>query len=221
MGTIAPEMGADKNSSTLGTVLFGKTRRLVLALTFGKPEEAFYVRQVARYAATGNGVVQRELEQLASCGILTRRVSGRQVYFQANSGCPIFQELRALVVKTAGVSDVVREALAPIAGRVSMALIYGSFAAGRQGERSDVDVLVVGEVAFAEVVESLASAQERIGRDVNPTVYSPADFRSRLAARHHFLDRVLKEPKVFLIGDAHELERLASERMAGRAHSKR
>ncbi len=211
-------MSATGKSTSLGTLLFGKTRRAVLALTFGRPEEAFYVRQVARYAATGNGVVQSELEQLAAVGILTRRPSGRQVYYQANPECPIFQELRTLVVKTAGVAEVLREALVPLADHIQAAFVYGSFAAERQGPKSDVDVMVIGDANLSEVVEALAPAQERLGREINPTVYPPAEFRTKAHAGHSFLTAVIRGPKVFLIGDVHELEGLAEKRVARRAH---
>ncbi|MGC8723792.1 MAG: nucleotidyltransferase domain-containing protein [Acidobacteriota bacterium] len=213
-------MSATGRPTSLGTLLFGKTRRAVLALTFGRPEEAFYVRQVARYAATGNGVVQRELEQLAAVGILTRRPSGRQVYYQANPDCPIFQELRTLVVKTAGVADVLRDALLVLADHIQTAFLYGSFAAERQGPRSDVDVMVIGDVTLSRVVEALAPAQERLGREINPTVYPPAEFSAKAASGHAFLAAVIRGPKVFLIGDADELERLVEKRMARRARPK-
>jgi predicted nucleotidyltransferase len=219
-GIIAPVMGAMRKTPSLGTLLFGKTRRAVLALAFGRPEEAFYVRQVARYAATGNGVVQRELEQLAAVGILTRRPSGRQVYYQANPDCPIFKELKTLVVKTAGVVDILREALLPLAGSIQCAFIYGSFAAERQGARSDVDVMVIGDAPFKKVVGALATAQESLGREVNPTVYPLKEFRAKAASGHAFVATVIRGPKIFLTGDAHELEGLVKKRVACRARAK-
>ena len=205
---------------SLGTLLFGKTRRAVLVLAFGRPEEAFYVRQVARYAATGNGIVQRELEQLAAVGILTRRPSGRQVYYQANPDCPIFHELRTLVVKTAGAADVLREALLLLGNHIQTAFLYGSFAAERQGPKSDVDVMVVGDVTLSKVVEALAPAQEHLGREINPTVYPPTEFRAKAAGGHAFLSAVIQGPKIFLIGDADELEGLVEKRVARRARRK-
>lgn len=221
IGTIAPEMSAMGRPTSLGTLLFGKTRRAVLALTFGRPEDAFYVRQVARYAATGNSMVQRELEQLAAVGILTRRPSGRQVYYQANPDCPIFQELRTLIVKTAGVAEVLREALLPLADHIQTAFLYGSFAAERQGSRSDVDVMVIGDVTLSKVVEALAPAQERLGREINPTIYPLKEFRAKAAAGHAFVAAVIRGPKIFLIGDVHELEGLVEKRVARRARPKR
>jgi predicted nucleotidyltransferase len=199
---------------TLASVLFGRARLSVLSLTYGHPEEAFHLRRIARFAGIGMGVVQRELKTLSGAGILERTVEGRQVYFQANRGCPIFNEIRGIVAKTAGVADIIRDALAGLGARISVAFVFGSVARGAERRDSDVDVLVVGDVSFAEVVDSLAKAQERIGREVNPTVYPLREFRQKVGARQHFLTRVLAGPKVFLVGDERDLARLAKERLA-------
>jgi predicted nucleotidyltransferase len=119
--------------------------------------------------------------------------------------------LRGLVVKTVGVADTLRAALAGLAERIQVAFIYGSVAKGQERRASDVDVMVIGEVSFAEASEALGGSQKTIGREVNPSVYAPADFRAKLAAKHHFLSSVLKSDKIFLIGGERELARLAKK----------
>jgi predicted nucleotidyltransferase len=210
-------MGTNEKQGDLAAALFGKTRREVLALLFSHADESFYLREVVRRVRAGTGAVQRELQRLADVGILVRLVRGRQVYYQANRQCPVFPELQGLLVKTVGVADVLRAALAGLADRIRIAFLYGSMAKGSARSGSDVDVLIVGDVAFAEVVSALGSAQERLARDVNPSVYPPSEFYRKLAHRHHFLSSVLREPKVFLLGDEHELARLAKGGMAGGA----
>jgi len=167
--------------------------------------------QLIQHAGLGRGSVQRELEFLARAGIARRTVHGRQVYFQANPACPIFPELRSLVVKTSGVADVLRAAFAPLASRIRVAFVYGSVARGEERRASDVDVMVVGEATFSEVVDALASAQDALGREVNPTVYPPDEFRAKINAKHHFLVTIIKGDKLFLIGDQRELGRLAKK----------
>lgn len=202
MSTLTP-------SPSAGLILFGKTRRAVLALLYGRPEEDFYLREIVRAAGTGVGAVQRELRLLAGAGIVRRRVRGNQVYFQANPESPIFRELRGLVLKTAGLADVLRAALAPLAERTRAAFIYGSIAHGEERPGSDVDLLIVGDLTFAEAVSILGPAQETLGREVNPAVYPPGEFRKKLKAGHHFLKNVQNEPKIFVAGDERELKRLA------------
>ena len=215
--TIVSNMGTALASSSLSAALFGQTRRAILALLYGHPDEAYYLRQLARSGGLGLGAVQREVKRLTEAGILRRAVRGHQVYYQADPECPVFAELKGLVVKTAGAVDVLREALAPMAGRIKVAFIFGSVARFRQRNGSDVDLMVVGEVSFGDVVTALAIAQETLGREINPTVYSTAEFRSKLRARHHFLSGVLKNEKVFVVGDEHELARLGPVRLADRA----
>jgi predicted nucleotidyltransferase len=162
------------------------------------------------------GGVQREVKRLAEAGIIRRTVRGRQVYYQANPECPVFGELKGLVVKTAGAADVLRDALAPLAQRINVAFIYGSVARLGQKSGSDVDLIVIGDVSFGDVVSALRTAQETLSREINPSVYLPAEFKSKLKARHHFLSSVLRNEKVFVMGDEHELARLGPVRVAHR-----
>jgi predicted nucleotidyltransferase len=199
------------------TVLFGSTRRRVLGWLLGHADEAFYLRQIVRQTGAGVGAVQRELEQLTSAGLLHRTVEGRQVYFQANRDAPIFPELQGLFAKTAGLVDVLREALMPLGDRVRVAFVFGSGARGELRASSDIDLLVVGDAPFSDVVGALAHAQERLGRDVNPTVYPSAEFRTKLRTKHHFLTAVLSEPRMFIIGGDDELAGLGAKRLADKA----
>lgn len=215
LGTVVPRMGT--TDDLLAEVLFGRTRRAVLGLLFEQPDAAFYVREVARHVRAGQGAVHRELQRLARAGVVQRTQRGRQVFFQAERGCPVFAELRALVAKTTGALSVVRGVLAPLAGRVRAAFVYGSFARGEQRPGSDIDLCIVGDVTFGAVVRQLAPAQEQLGREINPTVYSAAEFGRKAAAREHFVSALLSGPRRFLIGDDDELGRMAAKRLAGGA----
>jgi predicted nucleotidyltransferase len=210
-------MGTALSDSNLSTALFGRTRRAILAQLYGHPDEAYYLRQLVRSAGLGLGAVQREVARLAGAGIIQRTARGRQVYYQANPACPLFAELKSLVVKTAGVGEVLREALFPLADRIKVAFIYGSVARTEQKSNSDVDLMVIGDVGFSDVVSALGSAQKTLGREINPTVYSPGEYRAKIKAGHHFLTSVRKNEKVFVIGDEHEFEGLDSIRLAERA----
>lgn len=195
------------------TLLFGLTRRRLLAWLLGHPDSSFYLRQLARQAGTAVGATKRELELLTAAGIVTRTVDGRQVYFQANRACPIFPELQSLFAKTAGLTDVIRTALEPLADHVYVAFIFGSAARGELRTGSDIDLMVVGTATFEQVVEAIADAQVRLGREINPTVYPTAEFTDKLSAGHHFLTRVLDEARLYVIGGDDELGRLGAQRL--------
>jgi predicted nucleotidyltransferase len=198
----------------LSKTLFSKTRRAVLSLLYSHVDDTYYLRQIVRAAGVGLGAVQRELKQLSDAGIIQRIVRGHQVYYQANPQCPVFIELKALVIKTVGIAGIIQAALTPLADRIRIAAIYGSIARSEEQRGSDVDLLVVGKVTFAEIISSLVEAQKTIGREINPTIYPPAEFRSKVGAGHHFLNSILRGPMFFLIGDKRELARLAKKPVA-------
>ncbi|HKI03057.1 MAG TPA: nucleotidyltransferase domain-containing protein [Thermoanaerobaculia bacterium] len=147
-------------------------------------------------------------------GIVTGSREGQQKYFRANPDCPIYPDLRGLVLKTSGVSEALREALRPLADRISLAFLFGSVAAGKENAASDIDLFVIGVVSLAELVEALSPVQNQIGREVNPVVYPVAELRDKLAQGHHFLISVFGGPTVLLMGDLRELEGLAQIRVA-------
>ena len=210
LGTNAPKMGTTSSMDRIGTTLFGKTQRALLALFFGRPEQLFYLRQIVRTAGIGQGTVQRELARWVAAGLLTRTRRGNQGCYQVNMASPVYAELKALTVKTAGMTDVLRDALTGLAERITVAFVHGSVARGTEQAGSDVDVVVVGDVSFADVVAALHDAQAALGREVNPTVYPAAEFRKKLLAGHHFLTTVLATPKLFLIGGERELKRMGA-----------
>jgi len=191
-------------------LLFGAYRRQVLSLLLLRPDESFYVREIGRLTGVPTGPLHRELKGLAESGLLARSVSGNQVRYRASRDCPIFQELAGIFRKTAGLADVLRESLSPLAD--DLAFAFGSVAQGKEKPTSDIDLLVVGSVPFENVVEASHSARERLGREVNPVVMSSEAFRAKQRGRDRFLSRVLKEPKIFVIGDASELGKLAEDR---------
>ncbi len=207
-------MGTIIRNDRVGAALFSKNRRAILALLYGHADREFYLRQIVRASGGGLGAVQRELKQLVAAGLIRRTPRDKQVYFQADPDCPVFEELRSLVVKTAGVADVLKAGLGPLADRILVAFVFGSVARCEEKRGSDVDILVVGDVSFSEVVASLADAQDNLRREVNPTVYPPDEFKSKVAGGHHFLRTVQRQPKIFLIGDEGELAGLVAECLA-------
>ncbi len=188
--------------------LFGKTRQAVLALLYGRADSSFYTKQVLDAVRIGRGTVQRELKNLTDTGIIIREVQGRQVYYRANEKCPIFNELKSIVRKTFGVADVIRDSLATISRKIVAAFIFGSVARSADDRRSDIDVIIIGEVSFADVSSVISPAEKTIQREINPVVYPLAEFKQKVKEDHHFVKSVLEGEKIFLVGDEGELRRL-------------
>ncbi|MFA6413815.1 MAG: nucleotidyltransferase domain-containing protein, partial [Syntrophales bacterium] len=143
-------------------------------------------------------------------GIIKRIEKGRRIYYQANTQSAVFAELKSIIMKTVGVGDILKSALFPLANRVRAAFIYGSLARGDESKGSDVDVFVIGDVTFAEIVGVFSPIQQTLNREINPTVYPGDEFRAKLDAGNHFIKSVMEGSKLFLIGDEHDLAKLAS-----------
>jgi len=202
------------SSPQLVEVLFGAYRRQILGLLLLRPHESFYVREVARVTGVPAGSLHRELKSLSEAGLLKRSTSGNQVRYQADGSCPIYEELAGIFRKTAGLADVLRDLLKPLARKIAFAFVFGSVAQGKARPGSDIDLLVVGSLSFAAVVEACHAGTQRLGREVNPVVMTKAAFQAKQRQRDRFIARVEKEPKIFLIGDASEFAKLTEDRAA-------
>ena len=182
--------------------LFPAARQRVLAVLFGSPDRSFYANELIALARSGTGAVQRELASLLAAGLVTVRDQGNQKHYQANAASPVFAELRGLVLKTVGLADVLRAALAPLEDQVAAAFVYGSVARQQDTAASDVDVLIVSDaLGYAEVFGALEGAAQTLGRIINPTLYTRAELARRRAQDNAFVTRVLDQPRIWLMGD--------------------
>ena len=193
----------------LASLLGSKLRANVLGWLFTHPDERYFVRQLTTLLEEDSTNVSRELARLEKTGILVSTTEGRQKYYQANRQSPLFDELHGLIVKTVGAVDVLRSALAPSAGRIKVAFIFGSIASGTEDKTSDMDVMVIGAIPFGDTVSLLSSAEEKLGREINSVVYPISEFKQKVRDDHHFVKTVIEGEKIFLIGDEGELRRLA------------
>jgi DNA-binding transcriptional ArsR family regulator len=190
--------------------LLPKTRQGILATTLIQPHKAWYVSELARRMGVPSSSLQRELHALAEAGILKTSRQGRMVYYQANTESPLYPDLRGLLLKTAGLVDVLADALKPLSGKLAIAFIYGSIATGSERSDSDIDLMVIGIISPTELALPLRRAREWLGREINPKVYTAAEFKRKRAGKDHFLAQVLNAPKLFVLGDSHELEKAGS-----------
>ncbi len=188
--------------------LFPTVRGDVLAATLTQPDKWWYLSELAQFLGTSPSSLQRELKALVEGGILETRREGTRAYFKADSGSPVFAELRGLIDKTAGLVPTLQTSLRPLERRIVCAFVYGSVARRQEHARSDIDLLVVGEAGLADLAPALRKAEGRLGREINVTSYSPAEFRRKAAAKEHFLSEVLRGPKQFVKGDERDVDDL-------------
>ena len=215
MGFIIPIMGMKPRRGTgrrqpsrpgLADALFAKVQQRVLGVLFGNPGRSFYANEMIGLARSGTGAVQRELARLEAAGLVTAIRIGNQKHYQANQASPVFGELRALILKTSGLADVLREALAPLSALIRAAFVYGSVAKGEDTATSDIDLMVIGEgLSYPDLFGVLEEASARLGRKVAPTIYSPKELARRVRQDNAFVTRVLEQPKLWLIGGESDL----------------
>ena len=186
--------------------LFTPVQQRVLGLLFGQPERKYQGNELIRLARSGTGAVHRVVTRLAEVGLVTVERVGNQKYYRANRESPVFEELRGLVAKTAGLAIPLREALAPLAKKIDAAFVYGSIAKGTDRAGSDVDLLVVTEnLTYGKLYEALATAEKTLARKVNPNLMTPGEWRKARAEHDSFAARIGAQPKVFVIGSEDDL----------------
>lgn len=193
----------------IADALFSPSLQKILALLFVRVDNAFYLNEIIRLTGLGSASVQRELTRLEKAGLITSQRIGNMRRFRANRDHPVYPELYGMIQKTFGLTGVLQAALAPFLQTVQVAFVYGSVAKATETAASDVDLMLVGdEMSYGTLLSMLSPAQQALGRPINPTMYTPEEFRKRLHEQQHFLMRVLDQPKIFLIGNDDELRRL-------------
>ena len=199
-----------RNSSVL-TALFPQVRQGVLAATLGQPDKWWYLSELADRLGTRPSSLQRELLSLVASGILMHRREGTRAYFKAETQSPVFEDLRQLFEKTAGLAPMLERILKPFGIKIRCAFIYGSVARNRERATSDVDVMDIGSAGLVDLSPALRKAEGQLGREVNVTAYSSEEFREKIKSRDHFLTAVLRRRKQFVKGGQSDLDEIVGE----------
>ena len=214
MGINMPNMGTKAKtrvskvpkSTSLSDALFSTVQQRVLAYLFGQPERSFFATELIKLAGGGSGAVQRELARLTDSGLVTVKRVGTQKHYQADPKSPLFAELCSIAQKTVGLAEPLREALAPLAKRITAAFVFGSVAKRSDTAASDIDLMVVSDsLTYADLYAAVEQASARLGRKVNPTVYSRKELARRVKQKNAFVTRVMAQPRIWLIGAESDL----------------
>ena len=191
---------------SIATALFSDSQSRLFHWIFGQPERSFHLSELRRLTGLGSASLQRELRRLSESGLVSSEQVGNLRCFQANRKTPVYRELVALTRKTLGIEPMLREALFPLTPRLQAAWIYGSVAKQTDTAGSDIDVMLVGKnLALSDVLEKLLPLETPLGRKINPTCYTPTEFKRRRAEPDSFVNRVLVQPVILLIGNIDEL----------------
>lgn len=193
-------MGIDRNTG-LADALFSKVQQRLLALLFGHPDSSFYQQQIIKTLRSGTGAVERELARLEGCGLVLVHRVGHQKHYQVNRDAPIYSELHAIIQKTIGLIEPLRQALQALAPRIKTAFVYGSVAKGTDTANSDIDLMVIGDdLTYADLFSGLEQAEKILTRPVNPTILSPAEWSQKRMVDETFVAKIAARPKIFIFG---------------------
>ena len=192
-------------NSILANLLGSKLRAKLVGWLFVHPDERYFVRQLTGLLADDSTNISRELARLEEMGILRSMQEGRQKYYQANRECAIFGELRGLALKTSGLADVLREALAPVAEQIIKAFVFGSMASGEATLVSDIDLLIVSNLDEMALHKSIIRAEERLSRTIHYTLLSQSEFQQRRKEEGGFLARVLAGTRITILDSSNEI----------------
>lgn len=205
LGTIIPNMGAHN----LSDALFSKVQQRVLGLLFGQPDRCFYTNEIIRLTQSGTGAVQRELAKLSASALVTTNIVGNQKQYQANRHSPLFNELRSIILKTCGLTDVIKESLKSLIPDITVAFVYGSIAKNEDTSSSDIDLMILSDtISYSEVFLQLQKAEKVLHRHVNPTCYSISEWIQKRKKKNNFITQTIKQPKIFVVGSEIELNEL-------------
>lgn len=211
-GMIIPEMGTPTKpyvdpapAGGLAGALFTPVQQVVLGLLFGQPDRRFQSAELIRLADSGTGAVHRLLTRLADAGLVSVERVGNQKYYQANRASPVFGELQGLILKTSGLLGPLRAALAPLAGRIRAAFVYGSVAKGTDRAASDIDLMVVADdLDYAELFAALQPVESALARTVSLNLMTLPEWR-RKQKQAGFAARIAGQPRLFVLGSDDDL----------------
>jgi predicted nucleotidyltransferase len=207
---IVPEMGKQIRKapvSAIASALFTPVQQRVLGILFGQPERRFQSAELIRLAGSGTGAVHRQLQRLVEAGLVAASREGNQKYYNAQKNSSVYPELHGLIVKTIGIVEPLRAALAPVADRIRLAFVFGSVAKGSEHGGSDLDLLVVTDaLAYADIYAALETSERRLGRTINPTVFTSAEWKRKRTRKDSFVARITAQRRLFIVGTDDAIE---------------
>ena len=187
----------------LEKLLKSKTMAKILGVLLFSGE--LHLREIARRIDVTPVYVGKELENLESIGLVLNRKVGNLSMWEINKSSPLYPEIKALFLKT----DALGFHLVQTFGKfpVDFAMVYGSFAKGTEGAKSDIDLFVVGRVDEKKFINAIDKIEKKTGREVSYIIWNKKEFKKNAVERHHLLLNILKNPIIWIKGEEIEFRR--------------
>ena len=189
----------------LAEILSSRTRAEVFRLLFGVKEQHLHIREIERRSGLAIGSIQDETRKLVKLGVVVRRRDGNRTYYEPNKKHPLYSDIRSIVLKTAGLTDNLKQALGSATG-IQCAFVFGSVASGTENAESDIDLMIIGSIGLRKLSGLLSGVAEVVGREINPHVMTEKEFAQRKRRKEHLVSRILESQKIFIVGIEDELE---------------
>jgi DNA-binding transcriptional ArsR family regulator len=206
-GITARLRGINTQYEPTAELLSSRGRAELFRLLFGPAHRELHVRELERRTGLSDATVRQELKKLSRLGVVEARRDGNRTCYRANDAHPLYPDIRNLVLKTSGLTDVLREVL-DRAGDIKLAFVFGSIAGDTAKGHSDIDLMVIGTISLRQLSKRLSGLEAKLGREVNPHVLTPEEFARHAGERNHFITAVLKGPWLFVVGSEDVLRKL-------------
>lgn len=191
----------------LAEILSSNIRAEIFRNLFGVSQQSLHLREIERRTGFAVGTVQQEIKKLLRLDIITQIKDGNRVYYKANTNHPLYPDIRNLVIKTKGLADLLKDALSSET-KIKIAFVFGSVARQEEKAISDVDLMVISDIGLRRLTGLLMDVSSKLGREINPHSLTEKEFIKRKKEKDHFLQQVLKSPKIFIVGNEDELSKM-------------
>jgi predicted nucleotidyltransferase len=192
---------------SLVKIFANETLVKVLSLFFLNPATEFFQRAIATEIGKALIQVQRSLKILEELGLVSSRRQGRMIFYKADPGHVVFQDLKNIFLKTFVLGDTLRKEMQRYSKHIQFAWIYGSVAQGREKSDSDIDLAIISDLTLKELSQVTESLIESLDRELSPLFLTPKTFLMRIHEKDHFVTRLIQGEKIWMIGDDHQLRR--------------
>jgi len=188
----------------LRDIIVSRCRVKLLQIFLSNPSEIYYIRQLVRISGEEINAVRRELLRMEKASLVEKEARGNRLYYWFNRSYIFYNDLLSLISKTVGLGGMIVKNKNKI-GKIRLAMLSGRYARSLPTKEGLVDLLLVGDISITELARLVREEESRVGREINYTVMTKAEFDFRKKRRDPFLLGILSDIPLMLIGDEMDL----------------